>query len=222
MNFIHTLLDKPLCINEGEALTLVIENPVSLRNTVNCFKGNNTEIVLFDEFEELDFNKNVEFIDNIFDVDFMSKKIINKLNEEAGQIASDFQKETISVFGTINEYAETISSSFDLPVKFSFLDDIDRFMKFLNFYIDTEDMTLPEMLISYMEVCRKIFGKKLFVVLNIKSFLSDEEFELFCKNINYEKFYVLFIEAYDCKRASKYEKKVIIDNDLCVIYSNDE
>ncbi len=220
MNFAHPLLEKSACINEGEILTLVIENPIALRNTVSWFKKDNTEMVLFDGLETLDFDKSTEFIDNVFDMDFASKKITNKLCDEAERIAGDFQNETISMFGAINEYAEMISSNFDLPIKFSFLEESERIMKFLNFHIDTEDMTLSEMLISYMEVCRKMFGKKLFAVLNIKSFLSNEEFELFCKSINYEKFFVLLIESHDPKKVFPNEKKIIIDNDLCVIYGD--
>lgn len=222
MNFIHPLFEKPACINEGEILTLVIENPIALRNTVNCFKNDNTELAVFDGIKTFEFDKCTEFIDNVFDMDFASKRVINKLSNEAERIAGDFQNETISIFDSINKYADTISASFDLPIKFSFLDETDRLMKFLNFHIDTEDMTLPELLLSYMEVCRKIFEKKLFAVLNFKEFISDEEFKLFCKNVSYEKFYVLLIEAYDYKRSSENEKKIIIDNDLCVIYNSDE
>lgn len=222
MNFAHHLFEKTVHINEGEVLTLVIENPIVLRSIVCFFKGENTEMVFLDGSEVLEVDKGIEFIDNIFDVDFASKKIINRLCGEAEQIACDFQNETISIFSAINEYAEAISANFDLPVKFSFLDETDRLIKFLNFHIDTEDMALPELILSYMEVCRKVFGRKLFAVLNIKSFLSDEEFELFCKSIQYEQFYVLLIEAYDCQRHSEYEKKIIIDKDLCVIFGNEE
>lgn len=220
MNFVHPLFENPVCINEGEVLTFIIENPIVLRKTVIFFNKENDEIVLLDGLEALDADKYIEFIDNVFDMKFASKKITNKLCDEAVQIAGEFQNDTISIFGAVNEYAEAISACFDLPVTFSFLDETDRLIKFLNFHIDTEDMSLPETLLSYMEVCRKVFGKKLFAVLNIKSYLSEEEFELFCKNVNYEKFYVLLIEAYDCKKTQKCEKKIIIDNDLCVIYND--
>lgn len=222
MNFAHPLIEKAVSINEGEVLTLVIENPIALRNTVNCFKTENAELVLSDKLEELDFHKSVEFIDNVFDMDFASKKIINKLNDEAESIAGDLQSETLSIFEAINDYAEEVSSNFDLPVRFSFLDETERLIKFLNFHIDTDGMSLPEIIISYMEVCRRVFGKKLFAVLNIKSFLSDDEFKLFCKSVSYEKLCVLLIEAYDVKRTSEYEKKIIVDNDLCVINGNAE
>lgn len=222
MNFVHPLIEKMICINEGEVATLVIENPIALRNTVKLFKQETSEITILDGFETFDVDKGTEFIENIFDLDFSSKRIANRLCDEAKRIAENFQNETLSMLGAINDYADMISTSFDLPIKFSFLNEADRLMKLLNFQIETEDISLLEMLVVYMEVCRKMVGKKLFVILNFKSFISDEEFELFCKSVNYEKFYVLLLEAYDDKRNSTCEKKIIIDNDLCVICGEDE
>lgn len=217
MNFAHPLLEKAVSINEGEIATLVIENPIALRDTVNGIINSSPELVLSRNFSPVEISKYAEFITDMFDVDFAAKKISTKLNSEAERLSEDYPNETFSLLSAVNDYAELISEQFDYPIKFSLVENTEKLIKLLNFSIDNENMSFSESILTYMEVCRNFFGKQLFIFLNLKSFVSDTEFELFCKNAAYEKFCVLLLEAFDCGRSSEYEKKIIIDNDLCVI-----
>lgn len=217
MNFVHPLLEKAIEINEGEIVTLVIENPISLRNTVNGIINASPEFVLSKNFIPIELSKHTEFVTDMFGVDFATKKISTKLNAEAERLSTEYPNETFSLFGALNDYAEMISESFEYPIKFSLVENAEKLIKMLEFSVDSENMSFPEALITYMELCRGFFGKKFFVFLNLKSFLSDSELETFCKNIAYEQFCTMFLESFDCGRRSEYEKKIIIDNDLCVI-----
>lgn len=217
MNFAHPLLEKAITINEGETSTIVIENPVALRNTVHGISTSNPEYVLSKNFSPVEISKYAEFITDMFDVDFAAKKISTKLTAEAERASADYPNETLSLLNNLNTYAELISEKLDYPIKFSFVENAEKLIKLLNFTIDCENMPFPETLLTYMGICRNFFGKQLFIFLNLKSFISDSEFELFCKNVEYEKFRVLLIEGFDCKRTAETETKIIIDNDLCVI-----
>lgn len=217
MNFTHPLLEKAISINEGEIVTLVLENPVALRNTVNGIANSSPEFVLSESFSPIEISKYTEFITDIFDIDFTSKKILTKLANEAEDFSEDFPDKTISLLNALNNYGELISEKFDYPVKFSFAENAEKLIKLLNFTVDDENIPFPENLLTYMGLCRDFFGKKLFVFLNFKSFVSDSEFGLFCKNVAYENFRVMMLEAYDCKKSFENEKKIIIDNDLCVV-----
>lgn len=217
MNFVHSLLEKSININEGEFVTLVIENPVELRNTVNGIINSAPELVLSENFSPIEISKHAEFITDIFGVDFTTKKILTKITNEAECVSDNFPNETLSLINALNEYGELISEKFDYPIKFSFVENAEKIMKFLDFTVDEENITFPENLLTYMNLYRNFLGKKLFIFLNFKSFVSNNEFQLFCKNVAYEKFCVLNIESFDCKRFSENEKKIIIDKDLCVI-----
>lgn len=217
MNFAHPLLEKAINITEGETVTIVIENPIALRNTVSGIANSSPDFVLSENFSPIEISKYAEFITDMFNIDFAAKKITAKLASEAERISVDYPNETIVLLNALNSYAELIAEQFNYPIKFSSVENVEKLIKLLNFSIDNENMSFPEALLSYMELCRRCFGKKLFIFLNLKSFLSDSEFELFCKNISYEKFYILLLEAFDCSRSSEYEKKIIIDKDLCII-----
>ena len=220
MNFAHPLLEKSINIKEGEISTIVIENPAALRNTVDGISKSSPEFVLSKNFSPVEISKYAEFITDMFNVDFAAKKISTKLAAEAERISTDYQSETFSLLKSVNDYAELISENIDLPIKFSLVENIDKLIKLINFSVDEENMDFSEALLTYMEICRSFFGKQIFIFLNLKGFISDSEFKLFCKNVAYEKFRVLLIESFDCSRASEYEKKIIIDNDLCVIFND--
>ena len=63
---------------------------------------------------------------------------------------------------------------------------------------------------------QEFIGKKLFVTVNLRSYISDKEAELFMQTALLHKFNVFMIENYEHKRLS-YEKRFIIDADLCLI-----
>ena len=90
-------------------------------------------------------------------------------------------------------------------------------LKLLDLHIDSEVMTLPERMLEYMKLCRRFFGKKLFVFLNLKSFLSDRELELFYGTVMYEKFDILLVEGTQRGKTCSCERVYIIDSDLCEI-----
>lgn len=216
MNFVHPLIEKAISIDEGETVTLVIENAIALRNTVNGISNSSSEFVLSENFAPVEFSKYAEIVTDMFNIDFASKKISAKLAAEAEQISNDYPDETMALLNSLNNYAELILESFDVPVKFSLIESVEKLIKLMNFGID-DDMQFPEALLTYMGLCRCFFGKRLFVFLNLKSIMSDNEFELFCKNVSYEGFCVLLLEAFDSGKTSECEKKIIIDNDLCII-----
>lgn len=221
MNFAHPLFEKAVDIKEGESLTLVIENPIALRNTVHWFKNENSEIVLSENFKPMDIAKNAEFIDNVFELNFESKQFASNINGEAETTASDYQGETLNLLNSLNDYASLVASKLDYPVNFTLIQNMEKIIKLFNFSVCTENMLLPEMLLTYMELCRDFFHKKFFVLLNCKCFISEEEFRAFCKGIAYENFCVLFLEAFDCGYKCELERKIIIDNDLCVIFRDE-
>lgn len=213
----HPLLDAPVMLREGKPFVLVIENPLALRNTVHFFKENDPQLVLSKDFNPIDLAKTAEFTDNIFDVDFASKKIAAKLNAEVETLFAQYPNETANIFSTLNALGDFLASTLDVPAKFSFVQDADKIIKLLNFTIDTADMSLPEQLLIYMDICRKFLQKELFVFLNLKSYLTEEELLLFYQNIAYENFRVLLLESHSGTHYPTWEESCIIDRDLCII-----
>ena len=73
-----------------------------------------------------------------------------------------------------------------------------------------------ERVFQYITMVRDLFGEKLFVFVNIRSFFSDEDMETFIETVVAHNFYVLLIDGKEYNRM-KNEERIVIDSDLCVI-----
>lgn len=217
MMLVHPLLETPIEILIETPVVFTIENPIALRDTVRMFMEGDSELVLSENLNILDVTKNMEFVHNVWNLEFDAKKVETRLSAEAAKIAEENMKQTEDVVLALREFGDYINSEFELPTKYLFSQETEKILKLLHFSIDTDGMTLPEKLLTYMEVCRQYFGKKLFVFLNLKNFLSKEELIKFYQNAGYEEFYVLLLEGVVHERITERESIIILDKDLCMI-----
>lgn len=84
-------------------------------------------------------------------------------------------------------------------------------------YLKGNPENLLEKLIDYICVISEVFGKKVFVLVNIKSYFTKDELKLLYKKMFYEKIYLLLIENHDNNDIIEEERVTIIDKDMCVI-----
>jgi len=83
---------------------------------------------------------------------------------------------------------------------------------------DFDDPSPIENLVTYVKVANKYLEKNLFVLVNVKSFFTDEELSYLVDTIHGMKCNVLFLESYYHKPFDNKEKYSIIDIDQCEIF----
>lgn len=206
---------------EGRINTLVMENPVFYRNTVLKMKeqinGGNEEFFLYKNGQKEDFVKNTELITDIFGLKFDTKplntKIIQALKDET-DLADD---ETFEIITKLNMFASELANKLAFDVSFKELTDLKEVIKLFEFFLDVETLNFCEKITEYMDVISSFSNKKLFVFLNLKSALTEEETEYFIKNAVYKKYSVLLLENKAQERIWENEKLTVIDRDLCEI-----
>ena len=72
-----------------------------------------------------------------------------------------------------------------------------------------------ERIAEYVGLVERLFRKRLFVLLNLKSALTREEQAEFFKAVSYKKLFLLLVENRYSERCGENEKIRIIDEDLC-------
>ncbi|SEK56671.1 CRISPR-associated protein Csn2 [Ruminococcus albus] len=77
-------------------------------------------------------------------------------------------------------------------------------------------MTLPEKIMEYMLISEKLKGTKVFVTVNMRSYITDEKIEQLFKSVLLHKINLICIENKEYSRLDT-EKVIIIDEDMCVI-----
>lgn len=217
----YPLFDGVIEFEENKINVLIIENGTFFRkavfDAVNQAKGEEGEFILSENFKIIDFSKNAEVIINFSELDFDSRKFAAKINKMAENASEELENESMELLSKINIFAASLATLMDIDVSFSEKENISDIIKLFDFKIDREGKTLGEQLLEYMKMCRMFFGKKLFIFVNLKSYLSEEEAESFYKSVLYEKYDVLLLESHQRGAFLEKEYVTVIDEDLCEI-----
>lgn len=207
---------------EEETVNVISVNNVEcFRNIISSINSKilgeeiNEVFLLNDEKEELDMNKEVLMVLDVFNIDYNSKKILSKIYELIeGKIVmnQDFEIDN-KIFELRNYIIEEIN---ELPFEFIMKDEI-KIMDILKMYslkIDSDNYNkLTEKIEFLIDIISTLKIAKILIIPNMKLFLTDEEVVEVYKYSLYNNVNLLIIERNDRKKL-KYEKKLVIDENF--------
>lgn len=225
MKIVHPSLEKHIEFTDGKNNVLVLESPLYFRKFIEEFNNqiiyDEGEFVLSESHKELKLSKNVELILDLFNFNFTNRRITTKILEEAKTIALDedvFQT-TLQIVSGLEKYMFSLVDEFDYPISSKAKIEIDDVLKIFDLKVESKDSTWLEKICAYLEVCQRFLDVKLFILVNLKRYLSNEELLAFYKQINYKNINILLIEqSINDNEIIENEKIIIVDNDLCEIY----
>lgn len=201
--------------------TLVIENPRLMYAVVSdieqqlCGAGGKT--VLSEDNVPLSLSRNLEMLTQFIPFDINRKGLINRIVAE--MIVTARQEEYYMQIQELVAQWEKICMSITLsmPGDFNFTKiSPEALLKGAGVEIENNYDRLTEKLLDYFELVENYDAKKLFVLVNLRSYVENQEMELFLEEIIQRDYAVLFIEGAE-RQPIKYEKKYIVDADLCSI-----
>lgn len=218
----HSVFDTPIVFEENKINVLVIENCDFLMRSIQDLKlqseeDTEGEFVLSDG-DDVGF-KNTVVITDMFSLDINSKKNLTKLYAYLSEFSRNetYFGKTLSVLSEIQSFVAEISEASDYNLSASETDVRDLFkICDLKFAVDSNTEIL-EKLCSYISVLRDFLKTKLFVLVNLRQFVSENNITEFYKYTAYNKINVLLIESSCPEVRLDCEKYKIIDKDLCEI-----
>ncbi|MDY2984885.1 MAG: type II-A CRISPR-associated protein Csn2 [Synergistes jonesii] len=223
MKLAHPGMFRIIEFAENIANVLVIENQPLLRRATaellsQVSSGVGEFVLSDDENSKIELGKAAEVITDPLQLDMNERRFQTKINQEAIKACcAELEKETAEFLMSAGRLGAAVTSMLDFSVDYTLPLDVSGLLKLLGLHIDTEGMQLPERLLEYMKLCRNFFGKRLFVFLNLKSFLSEKELVHFYSAVFYEKFDILLLESVQRQKVCGTERISIIDGDLCDI-----
>ena len=223
MRLFHPSFENPFLFEENLINVLVIENGKTLYELtyelLNQINGEDGDWVLSDEnkLKDLDLEKTFYFITEPFTLDFNNKKIQNKLLAKLKEIAVDEEHYSLTndIIGQNVVYIEKILEKVDYSLEYNTLPDINSFIKIFDIKLQPDYNSVLEKILEYLKVINRFLNINSFAFLNLKSYLTDEELELFYKDCFYSKYNLLLIESTVREHRFCCEKYRIIDKDLC-------
>lgn len=198
---------------------IICENPIIYYDMISdLFRVDNSHFVLSHNDELLEMEKYCEIIINPLELNINNKKNIDKLYHKIIECMNhnEFYIMKNELYLNIIEYINKIS--FECNYTLDYSDDIDLkgLLKLFNVCIEDNSVSIVEMVNNYLKVCNELQEKKVYIFVNLKSFLSTEQIYSLYKNALYNKFYLILFENYD-RISLENEKKIIIDKDGCII-----
>lgn len=222
MKLVSSKYNIKIAFKENSINNLILENKIYLRNIIddfiNILEGEEGEFVLSKNNNILDIKNEIKLILNPFNLDFKDNKILNRIYKDMEEIGNESKniKETREILNNLIEYLEIIISEIDYPLNYEIDIDFKKIFKVFNLEIQLGDSFL-EKILDYITIYRDIFKVNIFIFLNLKTYLTKEEYIEFYNYICQKKIFILNIETNQNKERYKWENTKIIDEDLCEI-----
>ena len=213
-----TLLDDGIDFTEW-----IIESPKSFSEYVlelsTQIDGNEGQFVLSEKNKEMDLAKKAELIFNPLTVDINERKILNKLYMELSDLSKgeEMYIKTVELLRHLQEYMLELEQCTEYILEFDQETDMSALLKAVNIHYETRDMDFLERLVQYMKVLAAVVGIKVFMFVNLRSYLTDHQMQEVIKEMKYQNIKGVFIESQQ-RSCMEGVKQCIIDVDRCEIY----
>lgn len=96
------------------------------------------------------------------------------------------------------------------------IDSEETLIKAAGICVDDDYDNLGEQLLDYFELVQEYDGKKIFILVNLRSYLSDAEMNLFLQNIVERDIQILILESSE-HPILEWECRHIVDADFCIL-----
>ena len=225
MKFVYPEINHAFDTNIDKVNSLVIENQqlfseiiADIRNQIDGFDGKG---VLSENDKIITFQKNAELLVQFIPFDLNQKTLVSKASSALEQIAvsGEYFQETAEILSKIEAYLLEISSNLSCDCNFSKI-SAGSIIKASGFEFKEDYDNLCEKIIDYFELVTEFDRKKLFFTINLRSYVSDKEMELFIETVIQHGYNLLMIESGE-HPLLKSEQRYIIDSALCEICGND-
>lgn len=221
MIFSYPDIDKVFDTENNFVNTIVIENQKLmfdlLTDISNQQNGSDGRATVFDKGKLLSFDKSVELLTDFIPFDLNKRQLITKANSllEKSAVSGEHFLQAGALISGIEEFLYKLA--FDMPGNIYFPKiGIDSVIKAAGLEFTDDYDSLGEKIIDYFELVNNYIGKKLFIAVNLRSYINDDECEKMLYTVLNHCYNFIMIENKEHKRLPS-ENRIIIDGDLCVI-----
>ena len=219
MRMTHEELNKELEWNENEHLAeFIIESPIFFRSIIRDLgKIDEGGKIHFTQGGKAIASKDIEIVFNPLNLDFNNRRVITTLLKMVlkTSLSEDFYLPTNNLKTNIIKYLSEIVDSRE----FNFEVETDEFTiesiaKATNLHVVGDEDDFVELITDYMAMMTELIETKLFIFINLRSFMNEDETKRLVKNILNHQFNVLLIENQNREKIEN-GSRIIIDKDLC-------
>lgn len=222
MRLVYPPINLILELSETVISTVVVENQNLFYEMIADLNAQQEGLegiwVLSKDNTPIEISKNIDLITQLIPFIINRKELINKLYSKLKQISynEEMQMCTNEMLSKIEQYILKLTEECSGELVTGAATDITPLLKMFNVCYNDEYKTLPEKLIEYIFAVNEYHNERLFVIVNLRSYVNDKNAQLLFDTLLNHKIKLVDIECIERTKLVG-ESRIIIDNDLCVI-----
>lgn len=222
IKLVHSKLGFSLILEENRVNELVVEKPSLLAEIVRELEdqceGQAGGFILSEDGSPLVIGKNSSFVINPFSIDSNNRKILTKLYQDIDfQVKNELYEEQAEFCQSYLNYMDCICRQSEFSLTYNIEPTCQELLKMADVKIDIEADTLLERIVEHIKISCSLLERNIFVFLNLKLFLAEQEIRELYKECFYRKVHLILIEAVYMGKYPE-EEICIVDKDACIIY----
>ena len=219
MRLIYENVGHELHFGEGYTCELVVENRNLFFKMVNDAvvqaEGNDGGFVLSIMDKAVEFSKYTDVTIQFSPFILNKKGLLTKLYSSLERSAVDAENymDTAKLLADLETYIDRLGEGFPFSIELKKL-SIGAVIRAVAPEIDDTEQSPIEKIFTYMELIRELDRDRIFVMINMRAYFSDEDMERFLESVSLHDFKVLLLES-TAYPPLKNVKRYLIDDDLC-------
>lgn len=219
MKLVHPELDTVFDTDNRLYNTLVVEEQRFLSRLLADIQGQlqglEGEAVLSIDDRPMPFSKHAALLDRFVPFELNQKPLLNQIAAALAKAASDPEhfESTASTLSALELWLDALAFGFPCDIVFPSI-SVAALIKAVSPEIRCETASIAEKVLDYMELVETFDRVRLFLTLNMRSFIPDEEMEPFVATVLSHGYHVIGIES-TARPLLTHEHRVIVDADLC-------
>ena len=219
MKFVYSGIDTVFSIEETYVNELVIENKRLFREVVEDLSaqlsGFSGKALLSTDNVSVDMAKHIEVITCFVPFEMNRKTLISRMLQRFEEKAVDPEHffHTSEIMRLIETYLDNITEDSDCELSYSKL-NISSIIKAVGIEIDECGKSNLERMYDYFELVRSFEGDKVFFLVNMRAFYSDDDMREFIRTAIGHGIKIFLLESENRGRLENVTRTTI-DEDLC-------
>lgn len=204
-------------IYPGSVFELVVENKALYYQIGKSFISlTEDDISLFDS-KSLDNGKNIVTISDLWSIDSNNKKTLSATYKSIStlSLSSEVKDLLAEIDAKIINVMDIVAMNFDTSVSYEAGIDLPSLLEICKLHYDFDSCSFISAFVSYIKAIELAQKHHLIIVFGIADLLSESDFLLLKKELEYLDLSLLNFSAK--KSILSFDETVIIDNDLCEI-----
>lgn len=223
MKIVSTFFNSQIEFEENHLSSLILENQKTFLDFVSDLQeqieGVEGETVLSEDATPIPLSDRVVLVTNFVPFTLSTKEILTALVKRLEKIATSPGRygHLKEIFDQVKRFVSDCALELPQEIEVGKLSAGSLF-KACGIALVEDDLSLMEKILVYMKLVRELLGERLFVFVNVRSFLDDATMDKLVDDIFGNKFQVLLVES-TARKLLQGERRLLVDENFCEIIS---